>query len=258
MVRHGFLFYTMQKTIWTAITLAAICLPVWAQSKPAAPVTVRFSGYEWEVREQTDSGPGPNNWKRENVWVDKSGALHLRISRDAKGKWHCAELTTAQKFGNGTYTFETVGRIDRFDKNVVLGLFDYPTYGEDPDATNEIDIEFARWGNAAYPNGNFTVYPATGKRGKNDSFTFEYSLAGMPDDVVTTHRFTRSAKSVMLETLAQGKSLAQWTFAPTDTRLVPQKPLAVHINLWLFGGVAPSDSKPVEVVVRGFVFAPAH
>lgn len=239
-----------------ALLLAGIS-PGFAQDKTNANV-VRFSGYDWEVRDQNSSGPGPNLWSRSNVWVDKNGFLHLRITRGAKqGEWHCAELTTRQKFGRGEYVFQTAGRIDRLNENVVLGLFDYPTYGEDPDATNEIDIEFARWGNAAYPNGNFTVYPARGKRGAKDSHTFEYSLTGMPDNVVAMHRFVRSAETVVLETRAQNRTIAQWTFAPTEKRLVPQKPLAVHINLWLFKGNSPSDDKPVEVVIRKFAFTPA-
>lgn len=248
---------------WKLYFLFALCsacgISASAQDKTGGN-TVRFSGYDWEVRDQGSSGPGPNLWKRQNVWVDKSGFLHLRITRGVgakKNEWHCAELTTRQKFGMGVYVFQTVGRIDRLNKNVVLGLFDYPVYGEDPDATNEIDIEFARWGNAAYPNGNFTIYPASGKRGANDSHTFEYSLAGLPGNVVATHRFTRTAKSVALETRAQDKTLAQWTFAPAEGRLVPQKPLAIHINLWLFSGNAPSDGKPVEVVIPKFTFTPA-
>ena len=33
--------------------------------------------------------------------------------------------------------------------------------------------------------------------------------------------------------------------------------LTVRLNLWLFGGNAPSDGRSVEVIVESFGFAPA-
>ena len=51
--------------------------------------------------------------------------------------------------------------MDEFDPNVVLGLLNYPTSDVGPDRTNEIDIEFAQWGNRAAPIGNYTVWTTT-------------------------------------------------------------------------------------------------
>jgi len=60
------------------------------------------------------------------------------------------------------------------DKNVVLGLFNY----SGNDGFDEMDIEWARWGNENYPNCNFTVWPA--KEGfTNFSKTEEISLKGL-------------------------------------------------------------------------------
>lgn len=244
------------------VALCALLVPVSAQE--GSIKTLKFSGYTWEVREQGKSGPGPNYWDARNVWVDRDGNLHLKITRvkGANGdEWHCAELTSTEKFGFGRYEFQTLGRVDRFDQNIVLGLFDYPTYGEDPDGTNEIDIEFARWGNAKYPNGNFTIYPAEGKRGTKDSFTFEYALPATTPNPLATHRFTRTRKQVELLTFngagrAGDKPLARWTYAPAEARLIPQKPLATHLNLWLFQGKPPMDGKEVEVVLKKFSFTP--
>jgi len=247
------------------LTLPALCITLPTPAQEAPVKTISFSGYKWEVREQGVSGPGPNQWDPKNVRVDKEGSLHLKISRvkGANGdEWRCAELTSEKKFGFGQCEFKTVGSIDRFDRNIVLGLFDYPVSGQDPDGTNEIDIEFARWGKQQYPNGNFTIYPSEGARGKEDSNVFEYALPHSSPKSLATHRFTRTKSQVALATFAgEGKAtekpLSHWTYAPSEVRLIPQKPLSVHINLWLFDGKAPSDGKEIEVVIKKFTFTPA-
>ena len=56
-------------------------------SLPDLPtVPLRFSGYDWNVR-TTDSARGGLNslYDADNVWTDKSGVLHLRISSKPKG-----------------------------------------------------------------------------------------------------------------------------------------------------------------------------
>ncbi|MCW3097350.1 MAG: hypothetical protein JWL77_2968 [Chthonomonadaceae bacterium] len=223
--------------------------------------TISFGGYEWEIRQAGKGGPGPNVWNPQNVWVDKAG-LHLKISRVHNGEkteWQCAELSTTQALGMGTYQFQVTGPIDRLDRYVVLGLFDYPpSLAVGPDGTNEIDIEFAHWGRADTPIGNYTIYPASGKRGQNDSHTFSFTLKG--DD--TTQRFVRSADNVSLQSLQGHRNdnrneIASWVYAPLDKRLIPQKPLPVHINLWLFQGKSPDDGKEITVTIKKFTFTPA-
>jgi len=220
-----------------------------------------FGGYEWEIRPSGKGGPGPCNWNPQNVWLDKAG-LHLKITRVVNGdktEWQCAELSTKRALGMGTYQFQVTGPIDRFDPNIVLGLFDYPPSQEvGPDGTNEIDIEFAHWGHPDAPIGNYTIYPASGKRGKNDSHPFSFILKS--DD--TTQRFARTADSVTLQSL-QGhrdddkNEIAHWVYAPLDKRLIPQAALPVHINLWLFQGKAPTDNKEITITIKQFKFTPA-
>jgi hypothetical protein len=101
---------------------------------------IQFGGYTWTVRSGR-GGPGPNVWDESNVWLDSSTNLHLKISQ-RDGKWSCAEITMRKRLGFGRYQFQLSGRIDRFDDNVVLGLFNYPTGDVGPGATHEIDIEF--------------------------------------------------------------------------------------------------------------------
>jgi hypothetical protein len=100
------------------------------------------------------------------VRLDAKGWLHLCIKKDlSTGDWVCPEITSVRKFGFGAYRFIVEGAIDHFDKNIVLGLFNY----SGNDGLDEMDIEIARWGNPAYPNLNYTIWPAKKDGVKNDS-----------------------------------------------------------------------------------------
>ena len=108
---------------------------------PVSSQEIQFGGFTWSVRSGR-GGPGPNQWSENNVWLDSATNLHLKISQ-RDGKWTCAEVTTRQQLGFGLYEFQIASRLDDFDDNVVLGLFNYPTGDVGPDGTHEIDIEFA-------------------------------------------------------------------------------------------------------------------
>ncbi|MBM3878364.1 MAG: hypothetical protein FJ387_01375 [Verrucomicrobia bacterium] len=88
---------------------------------PAAAREIVFAGHTWTVR-SGQGGPGPNAWDQNNVWLDAATNLHLKIAR-REGKWSCAEVTLQKRLGFGRYQFQTVGRVDHLDENVVLGLF---------------------------------------------------------------------------------------------------------------------------------------
>jgi hypothetical protein len=227
-----------------------------SQARAAAVTTINFAGLTWEVKDAYTSkvGPGPNYFSKDNVWVDVDGKLHLKIRKISTNKWTCAELKTQQLFGNGVYQFWVEGRPDLFDKNTVLGLFNYPCANGtcEPDGTHEIDIEFAKWGNATQSNTlNYTTYPnAVG--GATYHQTFPLSLSG---GTYTTHRYTRTANSVFFQSLYghQTDNTNQFASA-TSTNTVSTLAMPVYMNLWLFQGKTPSDKKEVEIVIRDFKF----
>ncbi len=215
--------------------------------------TIQFSGLTWNVKSGTlKMGPGPNYWSQSSVWVDANGYLHLKIKKDpASGKWYCAEVYTQQNFGYGTYQFWVEGRIDKLDKNVVLGLFNY----SGNDGFDEMDIEFARWGNKAYKNLNYTIWPAAGGSG-NFSYTKEFALSG----TYTTQRFTRTASSVKFQSLNGFYNNNTNQFATATCTNPPNSistlAMPVHINLWMFQGLKPSDGKEVEIIIHSFTYTP--
>lgn len=234
----------------TSIILAATTIVAPAQAK-----TVTFAGYTWEVRSGA-GGPGPNHWSANNVAVDANGALHLRLNQQ-NGVWQCAELYLNQRLGFGTYEWDVTGPIDKLDPNIVLGLFNYPTADVGPDGTNEIDIEFSHWGNASYPIGNYTVWPpATGPRSATRGFSFT-----LPN-TQTTQRFVWTPTSIAFRSLngftsGNTPTFGLWNYKPANAAVhIPQQALPVHMNLWLYAGQAPTDGKPVEIVINNFKFTP--
>ncbi|HOW65600.1 MAG TPA: glycoside hydrolase family 16 protein [Candidatus Paceibacterota bacterium] len=235
--------------MWVAAGILLACAAI------APGKDIEFGGYTWQIRSGR-GGPGPNSWAEDNVWLDASTNLHLKIShRD--GHWSCAEITTRQRLGFGRYQFQISGRIDCFDDNVVLGLFNYPTSDVGSDGTHEIDIEFARWGNAHNPMGNFTVWPVE-KSLQRETKSFRF---GLPGDQ-TTHRFIWNRTQVLFQSLVGFREddqeiFSQWVYRPKETdRYISDRPMPVHINLWLFQGRPPKNGLEVEVVLRDFKFTP--
>jgi len=236
-------------------TFAAMAPPASWESHSATKM-LSFSGYEWEVRSGY-GGPGPNTWSDANAWVDPQGYLHLTIAHQ-NDVWSCAEVQLPARLGLGTYTFQLARQSDSLDPNVVLGLFNYPPADVGPDGTNEIDIEIAQWGNAAHPNGNYTVWPAQAGLVRQ-SQTFSFTL-GQTD---TLHQFAWASTQITFESLAglgtSANLIARWVHTPEAyAQYIPQQPMPAHMNLWLYTGQAPTDGKAVEVVIKRFTYVPLY
>lgn len=195
--------------------------------------SLRFSGYDWEVKDRV-GGPGPDNvFDPENVWCDANGHLHLKIENEG-GVWTTAEVNTLESFGFGHYEFKVSGdALNAFHDRVVLGLFNYPPAGQDKDGWDEIDIEFSRWGIPGRQPGQFVVYPAW------PSYRYDYWRYLFHFDqtaTTTTHRFSWQSDHVTFESIQGPGQSDHYRYAPTDDfqRRIPQTPLPVHINLWLY------------------------
>lgn len=219
-----------------------------AAGKPGYPDRVTWSGGSWQVKTSNAAvGPGPNVFSKANVSVDASGFLHLRIAKDASNRWTTAEVIGPTSHGYGTYTFTIATRLDQFDPNVVLGLFTWSDKA--PYAHREIDFEAARWGSATDPsNAQFVVQPWDKP---NHLARFTLSSA-----VRTVQQFTWRAGRVdfVSRRLDTGATVAAYSYVGTDVPKPGDE--RVRLNLWLFGGAAPTNGQPVEVVVESFVFAP--
>jgi hypothetical protein len=224
-----------------------LCAPV-----AFAQRTISFSGYNWGVKSSTGRvGPGPNYFSSStnDVWVDTSGRLHLRIQKSGN-KWQCAEVWLNGTLGYGTYKFYLDSVVDNLDPNVVLGLFtwsDNPAYND-----RELDIEFSRWSDKFNQNAQYVVQPYDVA---GNTFRWQ-EPANQPQ---TTHTFLWKSDSVFFQswtgqTSTAGPVISQHLFTQG---IPPTGDEKVHINLWLNQGRAPSNNKAAEVVITRFEFVPA-
>ncbi len=269
----------MFRAVATALAIV-VCL----DSTPISE-TIDWSGYQWRVRTSNgaEQGPGPNIFAdgKDNVFVDEAGNLHLRIVKDSKGRWTCAEVSTTASLGYGTYEWEVASRYDNLAKNVVGGLFTYNSpenvarqigkkVGDAiPDTPHEIDIEFTGcWGDA---NLFYTTHDPDIK---SPGVQFHQTLQGD----FTTHRFTWSPDRIEWESynghvaglsapenpitedrdIAERGKEAKYTYTgPVVPQDLDEK---VHLNLWIFDESdkpkAPSDNQPQELILRSFRFTP--
>lgn len=239
--------------LWSAVAGFATTLTL-AHASQAA--TINWKGHTWNVTGGGMAGVCQGN--AANVSIDGSGYLHMKITNNG-GTWTAAEIFSTDKIGFGTYQWQIDGPVDKLDKNVVVGLFPYgPAGGLGNSGNNEIDIEYARWGNAAWDNGNWTIWPPTGSG--NGSYTFNFSLNG---GTYTTSRFVWSSTKIDFATMSGFEPIGStngliksWTYAPANpTSKITQQAMPLGMNLWCFDN-PPSDGLNVEIIVRDFTFVP--
>lgn len=211
---------------------------------------VNFSGYTWWVKNSTGLvGPGPNYFSNstDNVWVDGSGRLHLKITYDsASHHWKSAEMWALNSLGYGTYRFTLETEVDNLDPSAVLGLFTYL------DDNHEIDIEFSKWGWAPETNtGGYSCQPYTIK---GNTTTFPMSSAAH-----SVHSFNWTPSRIDYQSTDGTNTISSWSYtgASIPPHRSPDFLELAHMNLWLSGGAAPQNGQPVEVIISSFQFTPA-
>jgi hypothetical protein len=229
-----------------------------AQAGPGSFATkINFSGHVWAVKSsQTPVGPGPNYFSdsRENVWVDGEGKLHLKVAR-RDGQWHCAEIVSEESFGLGTYRFQVSTPLEKFDPNLILGLY---TWSDSSDFANrEIDIECALWGQADETNNaQFVVQPfPPGDRRLRFHVPAQLETA--------TYSFCWQTNQVKFSCLSDhagmpaghDHGIQEWNF--TGGAIPPPGDENVRMNLWLLKGQPPLDAKDVEIIISKFEFSAA-
>ncbi|MEI6140035.1 MAG: glycoside hydrolase family 16 protein [Mariniphaga sp.] len=218
---------------------------------------ISFSGFEWLVKSSVNSklgtlAPGNNYFSdsEDNVWVDKNGWLHLKITHK-KGKWYCAEVILTKPLGYKKYIFHVIGRIDQFQQNVVGGFF---TYLDGTDNAEEIDIEFSKWNGFQIENpSTYGIQPTDSlgntKRfslnlsGDNSTHLFDWQKGKVDFASYHGHYLTPPDSTYIIN---------KWSYSGRDVPIDPNG--KIHINLWLFrrNEIKPSDPVEAEMVIRNF------
>ncbi len=216
-----------------------------------------WSGYEWNIKAGIGLGPGPNNWNddTESVYVDNQGNLHLKMIY-LNNKWYCAEISSVNEFGYGTFTFNTRSTLD-LDPNAVFGMFIYS------DDCHEIDIEYSKWGNFLNnTNASFTVQP-------QNACCVNSPCNPTYIDNINIHRFNAQLNQESLNSFSWSPTTVEFkntsptlttkwnpplnTYIPRYPTLLPTH---VHLNLWLFQGNPPQSNLQQEIIIQSFQFLP--
>jgi hypothetical protein len=242
---------------------------------------VNFSGYMWDVKisESTLQGPGPNYFSGlyEDVWVDENGYLHLSIS-ERDGRWYATEVVGRDNIGYGTYTWVVQADLENIPENIVLGLFSWDNNSFQEQANSEIDIEFAKWGDAETENTlHYSVQPSNfGPFYPERTEELETTKGAMVG--VSTHSFYWSDtiviwKSYSGEGINPNNLIAEWSFdldnparvknengLSSDPIIIPApgETTNARMNFWIMPwiDIAPTDKLEREIVIRSFEYTP--
>ena len=227
--------------------------------KPEQWRTIHFSGFDWRVKASKNLvGPGPNYFSdgEENVRVDETGRLHLRITQRA-GHWECAEVILAKETGFGTYRFylDSPAKGIAQATNAVLGMFSWND-GDAEHHHDEIDCELSLWGQPGNQLGQWVIQPYTVPR---NLVRFDvplrlamitYTFTWMPDRVIC-----QSLRGHANKAAKPSQVLSQHTFT---TNIPPASAgTNARINLWLLDGRSPMNERELEVIVRRFDYEPS-
>jgi hypothetical protein len=120
--------------------------------------SLKFSGYDWDVRMRASNKGGTNNlYDPENAWTDSSGALHMQIRKKSDG-WSCAEIFLNRSLGYGTYSV-TVRDTSHLEPAAAFSMFTFDDSASEQHF-REMDVEVhGRGGAANKSDAQYAVQP---------------------------------------------------------------------------------------------------
>jgi len=125
---------------------------------PTPIQTLKFSGYEWNIRHVARERFGSMlYYDPANAWVDENGFLHLRIARKLDN-WICGSVALNRSLGYGTYTF-SVQDVSQLEPAVELSLFTFDEQNGEQHH-REMDIELSQWGDPRNKSGGYVIQPS--------------------------------------------------------------------------------------------------
>ena len=207
------------------------------------PKLLQFSGYQWELRSAASDRSGSrNDYSPKNAWLDQSGFLHLRVSREA-GHWVSSEAKLTRSLGYGSYRF-VVQDVSHLEPAAVFALFTWDELGP----AREMDIEITNWGEPQDKNAQFVVQPyivpANTVRFSAPPGTLTYWMDWQPGQV----SFKTDSGS-----LDRSKAIAQHIFTSGVPAAGNER---IHMNVYVYGNKRHPLQHEFEVVIEKFEFLP--
>jgi hypothetical protein len=226
--------------------VAAIATVEGTQIAASAPKIIKFSGYDWKVRTMSsDRGGVLNRYSAENAWTDEKGFLHLRITRDAEGKWNCAEISLTRSLGYGTYNV-TVQDTSKLEPSAVFSMLTWDDL-EAGQNHREMNVEVTRWGDPANKNLRYVIQPFY-----VPTNVVQYAIpAG-----TLTHSINWTSGKAEFKTFAasgNAKAVSEYTFSSGVPAAGGE---AVHLTFYAFGYSKKPLEKEAEIVIEKFEFLP--
>jgi len=216
------------------------------KSAVSIPTTLKFSGYDWEIRTVvSERGGTRHSYDPANAWTDEKGLLHLRIA-ERSGRWTCAELKLPRSLGYGMYSF-VIRDSSALDPAVVASMFTWDDGGDDPNH-REISLELTRWGDPANQNAQFVVQPYY--------VPVNVSRFTTPAGVVT-HSFRWEPGRVTFKSVRgtvnvnSAPAIAEHIF---NSGVPSPGNESIHLNLYIFGNNTLRNES--EVVIEKFEYLP--
>lgn len=241
---------------------SAVAMTQAARNCPSQPV-LRFADREWAVKASTSPiGPGPNVFCSgpERVWVDQEG-LHLTVSpQSGTTQWCSTEVILTESLGYGQYCVQT-RQMALSSEWTTAGLFTWDGCAAAP--YRELDFEYARWGDAFDPcNSQTVVQPCSSCTGCGDDCAGRCNRIEITDaDDDLSHALRWESGRATFEiyrgrycglTPPASALLKKWSYVGADVPVPGAENF--HLNLWLFEGHVPGDSRSESVVLTDFYF----
>ncbi|HEV8542379.1 MAG TPA: hypothetical protein VGR78_08305 [Verrucomicrobiae bacterium] len=227
----------------------------------SSPTVIRFSGYEWNLKDTGDCqwDPGLNFWSKDLVTVETNG-LHLKCA-EIRGQLRCAEVSTISStnrpLGLGTFKIvlaSTVGELSALDPAYVTSGFTFSPSAPDT-AYDEADIwEYSKSAvvGADKPFQNVVQpYQDPSRRFRfliNDTYVTTAHSVTVNRVRGATNRYKFSFTTTDSIT---SRELASWQFQENRSTSLASD-LALHLNIWAYG----TPTKPGEIVIKSFQWSP--
>ena len=206
--------------------------------------TIRFSGYQWEIRQNASDAGARNLDDSGNAWTDGHGCLHLRVAKQG-GQWTGTEVKLSRSLGYGSYRF-VVRDVSHLEPAAVFAMFTFDYLGP----SREMDIEVSRWGEPEDKNAQYIVQPYI-----VPANTVRFAAPAGP----LTYWIGWEPGRVSFKTL-RGSSSSTGSGVVAEHVFTSGVPSAgnerIHMNLWAYGNQRHPLQHEFEVVIENFEFLP--